>query len=254
QVRAQRGGPLLVEAAHLLRRGRAVVADAQVDVEGVGPVAQVEQHLPEDQAVLAAGNSHQDAVVGAEHAELLDGPPDLPLEELDEVLAAEGGVVAAQVDDGLAPALDAPHRPDPPEMAGRISTSTSPSTTSSGVSRVSPQMTMTVSGLMFSSSRMLRTLRRPSKRHSLGCGMRMKIRTWITPCVIVPQRVRRCRPARSRIAAAGVRQAWGRPAAGLRQAHGGIVAGPLWNRGGGAAAPHRHPRTTEKPPRFAGIA
>src|SRR5690606_13471022 len=54
--------------------------------------------------------------------------------------------------------------------------------------------------------------------------------------------------------AAGVRQAWGRPAAGLRQAHGGIVAGPLWNRGGGAAAPHRHPRTTEKPPRFAGIA
>src|SRR5690606_2412456 len=188
-------------AAHLLGGSGGVVADRQVDVECVGPVAEAQQHFPQDQAVLAAGDRDEDPLVGLEHLELPDRPLHLVPEEFEKMVAAEAGIVAAQVDHGPTPALHALHRPGtpgcrapavigppappappaPPEIAGRISISTLSSTIVSGVSRLSPQMTITVSGLIASSSRMLCTLRRPSKCHSFGSGMRMKTLTAVTP-------------------------------------------------------------------------
>ena len=44
-----------------------VLADTEVDVQAVGVVAKVQQHVPEGQAVLAAADGHQDLLVVAEH-------------------------------------------------------------------------------------------------------------------------------------------------------------------------------------------
>src|SRR5690606_2761961 len=89
-------------------------------------------------------------LVGADHVELLDGLGDLVAAEAQEVLDAEVGVVAADVDDGRAAADGALHAA-PPEITGLISTTSSSSSTPSPGTKVSPLITSTDS--RFSSSR-----------------------------------------------------------------------------------------------------
>src|SRR5690606_12316466 len=152
----ERQAPALGEGHRRRRAGLAVAADAEVDVQPLGPVAQLDEQVPQGEAVLAARHRHEDAVVGSEHAVLGDRLGDLVTAEPQEVLAAEVGVVAAQVDDGLAPADGALHEA-PPEITGRISTVSSSDSTASPATRVSPRTTSTDSRLRSSWRRSLVT-------------------------------------------------------------------------------------------------
>src|SRR5499433_525446 len=141
-----------------------VVEDAEVEIEAGRPVALVDQHVPEGERVLAAGHGHQHRLVAREHPVLADRLADLVTEELEEVRGAERGVVAAQLEDGRLPALAALHREPalPPDMTGRSSIVSPSRTTWSAVTRSSPQITRTVSGMMSSSRRMSLTRRLPA--------------------------------------------------------------------------------------------
>ena len=79
--------------------------------------------------------------------------------ELEEVLGAEVGVVAADVDDRRLAAHAALHAA-PPEMTGRISTTSSSASTASPGTSVSPRMTSTDSRLSSSRPRSLATRHR----------------------------------------------------------------------------------------------
>src|SRR5262249_54534894 len=106
------------------------------------------QDLPHGQRVLAAGNRHEHPVVGAHHVELGDRASHLVVHELEEVLLAEVGVVAAHVDDGRTTAGPALHRPKPPEITGRTSISSASSSMASPGTRVPLRITNTVSRWM----------------------------------------------------------------------------------------------------------
>ena len=70
-----------------------------------------------------------------------------------EALAAERRVVPAHVDDRWGLAAAALHRVAPPEITGRISTVSASASSASRVTRVSPQITSTDSGLISSRPR-----------------------------------------------------------------------------------------------------
>ena len=88
----------------------AVVADAEPQVEAVGVVAQVDQYVPKGEAVLAARHRHQHTLAGLEHVEATNGPLHLVAAQPQEVLPAEVGVVAPDVDHRRPAADPALHR------------------------------------------------------------------------------------------------------------------------------------------------
>ena len=141
--------PALVgEALRVAAADVGVVADAEPDVQPVGPVAEIDEEVPQRQRVLAAADRHQHAVARLEHVEVVDRLDHLPPAQLVQVLDAEVGVVARQVDDRRLTAHPALRcctcrdRADdslartvsstPPLMTGRTSTASASS------SRVSP--------------------------------------------------------------------------------------------------------------------
>src|SRR5205823_3240134 len=128
-----------------------VLADAQVDVEAVAVVPEIQQHVPERQAVLAAAHRHQHLLRVAEHLVVANRPLDLVTEESLEAIAAVGGVVAPDLDPRLLTAACAAHPQAPPDITGRTSTTSSASIQASRVSRRLPLITSTVSGAIPSS-------------------------------------------------------------------------------------------------------
>jgi hypothetical protein len=71
-------------------------ADAQVDVKAYGSVTESEQDFPQDEAVLAARNSHGNPFVEAEHAVAFDRTLNLPQNILVKTRGAKCAVVARQ--------------------------------------------------------------------------------------------------------------------------------------------------------------
>src|SRR5262249_41743957 len=141
-----------------------IVEDAEVEIEAGGPVALVDQHVPQRERVLAARDGDQHGLVSREHPVLADRLADLIAEELEEVRRAERRVVAPEPEHGRLSALAALHRtrPLPPDITGRSSIVSPSRTTWSAVTRSSPQITSTVSGMMSSSRRMSFTRRLPA--------------------------------------------------------------------------------------------
>ena len=96
---------LQLQAAFGGKRGRilaavaGVLTDAETDVQTVGLVAELEQDVPDRERVLAAAHRHEHALARLEHPEVLDRLLDLAPAQLEQVVAAEVGVVARQVDD-----------------------------------------------------------------------------------------------------------------------------------------------------------
>src|SRR2546425_889600 len=153
-----------------------VVEDAQIEIEPRRLVARLDQHVPQREGILAAGDGDQDLLLAAEHPVLADRLRDLLAKELLEVRRAEGGVVPRQLEDGLTSALAALHwillalaLALPPDMTGRTSSTSSSPTTSSAVRRSLPRITSTVLGRMSSSrSTSLTRLRPDSSTSRLG--------------------------------------------------------------------------------------
>ena len=73
-------------------------------------VPEAGQEVPERQRVLPAGDRDQDALARLEHPVRVDRPPHLLLAVVQEVVAAERGVVAADVDHRRSLAHAALHR------------------------------------------------------------------------------------------------------------------------------------------------
>src|SRR5207237_1008539 len=76
-----------------------VVEDAQIEIEPRRLVARLDQHVPQREGILAAGDGDQDLLLAAEHPVLADRLRDLLAKELLEVRRAEGGVVPRQLED-----------------------------------------------------------------------------------------------------------------------------------------------------------
>src|SRR3954451_21263808 len=128
--------------------GVAVVADAETEVDAAGPVAEVEQDVPQRQRVLAAGDRDEHALPVPHHRVRVDGATHLFVTVMDEAVAAERCAMARDVDDGRPTAGFALHcRPPlscaPPLMTGRISMTSSSASVTSPVTRLSPRMTST---------------------------------------------------------------------------------------------------------------
>jgi hypothetical protein len=100
----QRGAAARRKRSGVVAGAVAVLTDAEAEVQPVDLVAEVEQHVPEGEAVLAARDGDEHAVVGREHVELVDGPLDLLGAITGEALRAERGVVPAQFDHRRLPA------------------------------------------------------------------------------------------------------------------------------------------------------
>ena len=64
-----------------------VVADAEPEVEAVGLVAEAHEDVPERERVLAARHRDQHPVARLEHAVRVDGPADLLVAVVHEVVA-----------------------------------------------------------------------------------------------------------------------------------------------------------------------
>ena len=94
-----------------------VVADPEPDVQPVGRVAGLDEHVPQRERVLAAADRDEHAVVRATHLVVLDRLAIWRRQSCMEVLGTEVGVVARQVDDRRAladPALAADARSSSP--------------------------------------------------------------------------------------------------------------------------------------------
>src|SRR5207244_2788978 len=168
---AKREGAAGGEPLHLLLRGVGVLADAETEVEARRVVAEVDEHVPQREAVLAPRDRDQDAL--AEHEHVLRGDRSLHLTaEVEEVAGpAEGRVVRPELDLGAFAAPFAFHAA-PPEMTARISTSSPSSTTSASVRRRSPRITMAVPGRIPRSVRSAPTRRGPRISTVRCCGRR----------------------------------------------------------------------------------
>src|SRR5262249_1205011 len=142
-----------------------ILEDAEVEVQAGCPIPLADQHVPEREGILAAGDGDQHRLVLGEHVVLPDRLAHLVAEELEEIRGAERGVVASGLARARLPALATLHRgsaPLPPDITGRSSIVASSRTTWSAVTRSSPQITSTVSGRMSSSRRMSLTRRPPA--------------------------------------------------------------------------------------------
>src|SRR5215211_379412 len=148
------------ERARGVSGGVGVLPDPEPEVEPVGGIAEPEEEVPQRERVLPARHGHDDALAGANHVVVLDGPADLLAAVLQEVVAAEGGVVPADVEHRRAPAHTALHAA-PPEVTGRISTTSVSDSRASRVTSVSPWMTSTDSGLTSSCSSSAETVSGP---------------------------------------------------------------------------------------------
>src|SRR5439155_2004806 len=73
------------------------------------PVPLGDQHVPERERVLAAGDGDEHVLVLLEHAVLPDRLADLVAEEVEKIRSAEGGVVAAELEYRRPAALPALH-------------------------------------------------------------------------------------------------------------------------------------------------
>src|SRR4029453_6768956 len=82
-----------------------VLADPEAQVQPVGPVAELEQDVPQRERVLAARDRDQDPVRGLEHVVRLDRALDLLAYVAQEAFGTERRVVTTDLDDGwrLAP-------------------------------------------------------------------------------------------------------------------------------------------------------
>ena len=171
--------PAALREGACLRLGRVRVrADAESEVEPLGVVAELDQGVPEGEAVFPAGDRDEDALVLLEHVLALDRPLHAALEEEDEARLAEGGVVTPQLDDRLLPAALALHA-IPPEITARSSISSVSATNSSSVNSSSPRMTMTVPARIPSDWSKSPTRRRPAMVNCFPWGSR---RTCIGGC------------------------------------------------------------------------
>ena len=120
-----------------------VLADAEADVHPVGLVPEPQQRVPEGEAVLAARDGHQHTVVSGKHPVVVDGALDLGAEPVRIAARAEGRAVAADLDVGGRPALDAAHFCQmPPEMTGQTSIWSPDWSRTSRVRITSSRMTM----------------------------------------------------------------------------------------------------------------
>src|SRR5205085_3910022 len=107
----------------------------EIQVQTRRGVALVDEDVPEGEGILAARDRDQHGLVVMEHAVLVDGLADLLAEELQEVGRAECRVVPPQLDGGGPTTLATLHAstPAPPDITGRISSSSSSPTTVSVV-------------------------------------------------------------------------------------------------------------------------
>ena len=69
------------------------------DVQPVGLVARLDQHVPHGERILAAADRDEDPIGRLQHVEVVDRLGHLAATQLLEVLGAEVGVVPGQVDD-----------------------------------------------------------------------------------------------------------------------------------------------------------
>src|SRR3989442_7826104 len=86
-----------------------ILEDAEVEVEARCPVPLVDQHVPERERVLAAGDGDEQVLVLLEHTVLPDRLADLVAEKVEKIRSAEGGVVAAELEYRRPAALPALH-------------------------------------------------------------------------------------------------------------------------------------------------
>ncbi len=70
-----------------------ILTDAQPDVEAVGVIAGLDEHVPHGQGVLAATDRDEDPIVGLQHVEVVDRLDHLATAQLLQVLGTEVGVV-----------------------------------------------------------------------------------------------------------------------------------------------------------------
>src|SRR5207245_2509510 len=75
-----------------------ILEDAEVEVEARRPVPLVDQHVPERERVLAAGDGDEQVLVLLEHTVLPNRLADLVAEKVEKIRSAEGGVVAAELE------------------------------------------------------------------------------------------------------------------------------------------------------------
>src|SRR5262249_34898026 len=149
------------ERRRLVVRDVRVPGDPEADVEPGRVVAEVDEDVPEREAVFASRDGDQQPLLFAEHPLAGDGTLDLAAEDEQEARPAEGRVVRTELHLRGRATARALHDP-PPEMTARISTSSASSSTSASVRRTSPRITMAVPGRTPSSASSCPTRRRPS--------------------------------------------------------------------------------------------
>src|SRR5439155_24812856 len=86
------------EVAGVAPGGVGVPADPEAEVEPVRLVAEIDENLPGAERVLPARHGHQHPLPGLDHVEAVDRPPHLLPTVPHAAVGAEGGVVAAHVD------------------------------------------------------------------------------------------------------------------------------------------------------------
>ena len=74
---------------------------AEVHIERVGAIAELEENIPKCQAVLPAGHCDENPVFLPEHLLRLDRARDLFVNKAVEAVFAEGGIVARKADHGF---------------------------------------------------------------------------------------------------------------------------------------------------------
>src|SRR5438552_1325287 len=109
------------ERARELSRGVRVLADAETEVQPIGLVPERAKEIPRRERILPARDRDEHPLSGGEHVVLVDRFANLLAAMVQEAIAAERRVVAADVDHGRLAAPPAFHRA-PPETTGRIST------------------------------------------------------------------------------------------------------------------------------------
>src|SRR5688572_17820321 len=88
---------------------RAVFTNAEVQIDAVDRVPKVGEDVPASQAVFATGHGENQAILWSEHPEVVDRPFHLTAHVIDEMSAAEVGVVTPHLDHRLAAANPAFH-------------------------------------------------------------------------------------------------------------------------------------------------
>src|SRR6185369_493671 len=102
-----------------LGRGR-VCADAETEIQALGVVAEIDERIPESQAVLPARDRDQHSLLVREHVFTGHGSLDVALKEEDEAGLTKSGVVTPQLHHCLFGAALALHKA-PPDITARTS-------------------------------------------------------------------------------------------------------------------------------------